>query len=97
MAGFDLDNVRGGVIPGAGPIEMGTMDFTAGGRTVEVVTRLNTCWMGFGIADSTQTTEGVHNLIASTDADVSAGNITFYRHGPYVGAAAKFHYVLVGW
>jgi len=97
MAGIDLDNLRSGLIPGSGIVEFNRVDFSAGSRTVEVATRLNTCWLGFGLADTTQSTEGVHNLIATTDGDVSNGNITFTRHGPYFGADARFNIFLTGW
>ncbi len=99
MAGIDLDAMRSGTIPGLGRVEGGRIDFSAGSRTVEVVTRLNTYWMGFAIADTTQSGSVGQSgtLVATTDGDISASNITFTRHGLTINADARFRYMLIGW
>ncbi len=99
MAGFELESQRSGTIPGFGRIEGGYIDFSATSRTAEVVTRCTSYWLGFGIADSTQSDGSGNNfsLIATTDGDISGNNVTFKRQGQYVGADARFRYILFGW
>ena len=101
MAGFDLDKQRSGTIPGLGRVEAGYFDFSDGASTTEVPTRLtaNSYVMGFGIGDSTQVSGGgqTHQLVVTTDGDVSTGgNVTFKRVG-YIDVSARYRYMLIGW
>lgn len=99
MAGIDLASQRMGVLPGFGLVEGGFIDFSAASRTLEVPTRLTTCLFGFAIADSTQSGGGGDNysLTATTDCDVSGGNVTFKRQGVHISSDARFRYLMIGW
>lgn len=99
MAGFDMDSQRSGTIPGFGRVEAGYIDFSAASQTAEVVTRCTSFWIGFGVADSTQSGGGGNNysLIATTDGDISGENITFRRQSPQYDYDARFRYLLLGW
>ena len=97
MAGFDLDAQRSGTIPGFGRVEGGYIDFSATSATVEVPTRLTSTVLGFGLADSTQVDDQNTALIATTDGDISGGNITFKRQGVGFLKDQRFRYMMFGW
>ena len=93
--GFDLDAQRSGTITGFGMIEGGYIDFSAGTGTLDVPTRMTKAVMGFGIAQTVDP-DNFYGLVASTDGDISAGAITFKRHGDY-NSDLRVHYMMLGW
>lgn len=96
MAGFDLDKQKSGTIPGAGRCEYGYYDISSGSFTVEVPTRLNTCWFGIGLAD--MDTGGDNNvLVFNTDCAITSGAVTFRRNSGYGAEDVTFRYFLAGW
>ena len=98
MAGFDLDAQRGGTITGFGMIEGGYFDISSGSGTVDVPTRMSKAVLGFGIAQSSATsTDLVNGIIATTDGDITNGNITFRRQSASELADLRISYVLLGW
>jgi len=96
MAGIDLASQYSGTLPGAGSVDVGYYDISAGSLTVEVPTRLTTCFFGLGIAD--YVTNGDNNtLVFPTDCAVStAGAVTFRRTGPNAGNDERFRYIMIG-
>ncbi|MCJ7482661.1 MAG: hypothetical protein MUO31_06820 [Thermodesulfovibrionales bacterium] len=95
MAGIDLASQYAGTIPGAGRTELGYFDVSSGSWTVEVPTRLVTCFFGLGIAD--YDTGGDNNtLIFPTDCIITSGAVTFRRTGPYNLEDERFRYMLCG-
>lgn len=97
MAGFDLDAQRSGQITGFGTIEGGYFDFSAASNTVDVPTRMSKAVMGLGIARNNDTSTDIWNsIIATTDGDITNGNITFRRQGDRT-ADTRIYYILLGW
>jgi hypothetical protein len=94
MAGFDLDTQKSFTLPGGGRGESGYFDISARSRSAEVPTTLTSCYAGFAIA---QTASSGHSLIATTDCAVTAGAITFWRHGQYVQEDTRYYYEVKGW
>lgn len=102
MAGIDLDAQRAGTIPGLGRVEAGFIDFSAGTDSLDVPTRHspNTFIMGFGIAETVYVgvNQANQRLIATTDGDVTDGNVTFVLAGPSGQAGdVRVRYMLIGW
>ena len=96
MAGFDLAAQHGGQITGFGMIEGGYFDISAGSQTVDVPTRMSNAYMGFGITRNNDTaTDIVDSIIATTDGDITNGNITFRRQG-LQAADTRVYYILTG-
>ena len=93
--GFDLDAQRSGTITGFGMIESGYIDFSSGSQTLDVPTRMTKAIGGFGIAKTTN--PEYQGLVASTDGDITTGNITFHRHSAYLGEDLRVHYILLGY
>ena len=96
MAGFDLDQQRSYTLPGGGRGESGLFDISSGSRSVEVPTRLTSCYAGWAIAQ-TDTANIQHCLLATTDGSISAGAITFWRHGSFKGEDTRYYYEVKGW
>jgi len=95
MAGIDLATQYSGTLPGAGSVDVGYYDISSGSWTVEVPTRLTTCFFGLGIAD--YDTGGDNNtLVFPTDCVITAGAVTFRRTGPYNAEDERFRYIMVG-
>jgi len=97
MAGYDLAAQHSGQITGFGMIEGGFFDFSAGSLTVDVPTRMSNAYCGFGITrnDLGSSTDLMDNLIATTDGDITNGNITFRRQG-LQKADTRVYYLLTG-
>lgn len=93
--GFDLDSQRSGFITGLGMVEVGHFDFSSGSITQDVATRMTSALMGFGIAKTR--IPDWQGLVASTDGDITDGNITFRRHTGYLDETLRVHYQLWGY
>lgn len=94
MAGFDLDAQRSFTLPGGGRGESGYFDISARSRSIEIPTRLTECY--FGQANANLTSTG-HSLLATTDCVITAGAITFFRHGQYAQEDVRYYYEVKGW
>lgn len=94
--GFDLEAQHSFTAPGAGRAEVGYADISSDSATVEVPTRLLTCYFGMGISD-TDTTNGNNVLVFTTDCSVSNSAITFKRAGPLLEEDVRFRYLVFGW
>lgn len=96
--GFDLDTQQSGTLPGAGRVEVGTVDFSNGSSTAEVATRLTKAYFGMGmVKTNTTTSQGTHGGLAHTDLIISSGAVTFKRVADYRDEDATYMYMLVGW
>lgn len=93
---FDLDTQKSFTIPGGGRGEAGYFDISSRSRSAEVVTRLNTCYFGLGVAQ-TDTDNIQHGILATTDCSISSGAITFWRHGQYTQEDTRYYYIVFGW
>lgn len=94
MAGFDLDTQRSYTLPGGGRGESGYFDVSSRSRSAEVPTRLTSCYAGTAVAKTNSTT---HSLIATTDCAITAGAITFWRHGQFAQEDVRYYYEVKGW
>jgi len=94
--GFDIEAQQSFIVPGGGRGEAGYADCSSGSTTVEVPTRLLSCYFGLGVVD-TDTTDGNNTLIFTTDCSVSSSAITFKRAGPNFNEDVRFRYIVFGW
>lgn len=92
---FDLDAQRSGVITGFGMIEGGYVDFSSGSQTLDVATRMMKAVLGFGIARTNDPDK--QGLVATTDGDITNGNITFRRMTGYLDEDLRIYYILLGY
>ena len=94
MAGFELDSQKSFTLPGGGRGEAGYADVSSGSWTVEVPTRLVSCYYGKGIAKKVTAN---NTLVVTTDCVITSGAVTFKRMSPFKGEDVRFYYELFGW
>ncbi len=91
----DLDLQYDGLMPAGGHLfDIGAVDFSSGSSTAEAATVLLSVKAGMAIAQTKAA--GNQTLIATTDGDVSNGNLTFRREGAYISEDARYYYFVIG-